>query len=1145
MRRILLLIMILLSPGLSKAQDDTARYATNSMLSEGKWVKIRVEKAGLYQITNSSLRSMGFSNPANVRLYGLNMEFLPDTKIENINDDLEELPLHHTAEKVVFYARGTTQWTLSSINSSKAVTFTHSNNPYSLYKYYFLTEKSEPSELPAYSYEVADDAPSTDVFPEHALIENDGFSFMNSGRTFFESYDYQNGSSRNYTMTFSSIDSNYPATVYVQFAAAGQSASELYVSAAQNDMGSINIPRNENDNAATVVGKQFTIEKNPPESCNIMLRHSRESGVSGHLDFLQAGYMRKLRLSYGGVLFRPTQKGDIVFHIGGAPANTVIWKITPGRKPEAVAGTLSEDSTYLAVPFTSENTIEVNWKNEELVAFNPEYSFPTPTVVGAVENQDLHSMSNIDLVIVTPASDRLTSQAQRLADAHVTYDSIKCAVLNVEKIYNEFSGGTPDATAIRRFMKMLYDNAESDLTKPKNLLLFGDGVWDNRMVTSALHSKSQDDYLLCYESENSVSPFSSYVMEDYFALVDDNVSSNLYARPRIGVGRIPATTMSEAKGVVDKLIRYMSNDEVGSWKNLLCFICDDGNNNLHMQDGEEVIKQTESLYPSYLIKRIYLDTYERETTATGSHYPSAEADVDKQMHDGAVVMNYTGHGGAEQLAHEQLIQNVDFQNWNYPRLPLWFTAACDVAPFDQNKDNIAETTALNPDGAGIAFIGTTRTVYSTPNKEMNLQYMKYVLACDDYGRQYTIGEAMAKAKQGLISIGSSANNRLHFVLLGDPAIRLATPKVQIVIDEINGVAAEEGMTESVLAGETMTVSGHIENGSGLVDDTFNGQIHTTVLDNLELVTCRNNPRGESNGNTSTTPYTFYDRTKTLYNVIDSVSNGRFTFKCPVPLDNNYSGENGLLSLYASNNSHSVEAHGRNTQFKIDGTSDNLPDDNQGPEIIPIYLNTTNFQNGDVVNETPLLFATISDKDGINMTGSGIGHDIEAMIDNNEATTYSLNSYFTPTVGDYTKGSVQFSIPELEDGHHTLTLRAFDILNNSSSSSIDFYVNNGEKPKIFSLNVSTPVSDKALFIIENDRPQTNLNVTIQVFDVSGRLLYTTKETNFNSSSSYTFSWDLNATDTHLVPGIYIVKAGISTSSGPLATESSKFIVVEKK
>lgn len=1128
------------------SQNASDRYAEHSVLSEGKWVKIRVEKAGIYQISNSSLRSMGFSNPDNVRLYGLNLEVLPENGLEYLDDDLVELPLLRTDSKVLFYGRGTTRWTLSSVGSSTAQ-FTHFNNPYSTSTCYFLTERTDaaPRELEAFAYEVKDTAPTQTTFPEHALLEQDEFSYINTGRTFFYAYDFATGNTQSYTLPLPGIADKSNVNLNVQFSA--KEASSYTVTFNDTILPSTRISSPDDSyTAASLVSNQFTIvPANRSEQNTIKLQHKRDSGISAHLDYIRASYLRNLSMKDNELLFRPSRSGETVFQLTNGKSETVIWHINSATDMEEVAGTFDTATNTWSIPFCTNTTVTNAWKDEELVAFNPSASFPTPTVVGTIENQDLHALSKLDYIVVIPTSGKLLAQAQRLANAHITQDSLRTLVVTADKIYNEFSAGSPDATAIRRFMKMLYDKAETEADRPKNLLLFGNCYWDNRLVTSALRKLSANDLLLTYESDNSLSHTNSYVLEDYYGLVDDNAPSNLLkAKPRIGVGRIPVSTAKEAKEVVDKLLIYINNEEVGNWKNTIGVLCDDGNANVHMQDGDAIIEQTTRLNPDYRIKRIYWDTYERVKSTTGNSYPGTKQDIDKLMQDGALIMNYTGHGAAYCLSHEQVMRIEDFDRWSSPRLPLWITAACDVTPFDMNTENQGVTALLNPKGAAMGFVGTARTVYSTPNRAFNLRYMRYLLDTKDDGSPYSIGEALAAAKTDYLETyyTNITTNLAHFVLLGDPAIKLARPTYKVEVDRINNMYAP-GTPETVGAGSLVTVEGHIVDEEGKLADTFSGLVSPIIMDNVEQVVCKNNSFGEdthSGGNGDTEAHRFSDRLRTLYTCSDSVRNGRFSLTFPIPLDNNYSGEAGLISLYANNESHTVEANGRFDNFLINGTDTDLTADTIGPNIT-CYLNTERFTNGSVVNPTPLLVATLHDDSGINMTGSGVGHDITAIIDNSEPLTYSLNSYFTPTVGNYQDGTVTYSIPELEDGHHTLTLRAFDIFNNMASVSLDFFVNLSTAPDIFDLLVNSPVRDQAVFTIVNDRPQTDVSLKLHVYDVTGRCVWSTQESNFSTSSTYTFTWNLSESDAHLPAGIYIVKAQLSSADSNVATTAKKFVV----
>lgn len=1124
-----------------------SRYASHSVLASGKWVKLRVGEAGIYQLTSSNLRSMGFQHPDRVRLYGLNLEVLPETNIENIADDLQEIPLYRTDGKMLFYGCGKTTWTLRSVTATTA-TFNHSNNPYSSYTCYFLTENdSAAMEFPKYQHKPAAGSPQYTTFPDHALIENDGFSYMNSGRMFFDPYDYANGSTRSYTLPVTDIAANSSLLLNLQFAANGTSSSTLEVNYNDATLGRISIAATRADNyEAAKLGSQTYTVTSPEASRHVVkLTHNRSSNVSGHLDYIRASYLHTLKMNGTSPLFfRPSASGDATFAISGATAQTTVWRIGTPDATEELDASYDASTQTLTVPYSDETESTLGWRNVQFVALNPANTYPTPTVVGRVENQDLHALQDIDLVIVVPSSGILTEQARRLARLHETADSMTCLVVSADKIYNEFSSGSPDATAIRRFMKMLYDRGQQGGRTPRNLLLFGTGAWDNRMVTSNMRQNSPDDYLLCYESDNSISHTQSYVLEDYYALVDDKAATSLINQaPRFGVGRLPVKTESEARTVVDKLESYILNEETGNWKNTICFLADDGNNNGHMHDADTVLYDVSKAYPEYRIKRIYWDTYTREMTSTGESYPAVTTDIYKQMQDGALIMNYTGHGAAYMLSHEKVLTTQDFENWSSPRLPLWITAACDVTPFDMNTENIGTEALLNPEGAAMGFVGTTRTVYSLPNRQLNRKLMTNLLGKKADGERYTLGEALAQAKSDLLRENIQQVNKAHFVLLGDPAVTLRTPSYKIAIDQINGTETGDGFTApTVSAGSLVRLHGHVcdENGNTATD--YQGVVAPVVLDNLETIVCKNNPKGDSsNGNSSTTPaFTFQDRPRMLYTLQDSIRNGEFTLTFPIPLDNNYSGASGQVSLYACNDSKDIEANGKFDDLVISGTAADLPADTLGPDI-RFYLNSTSYRDGCTLNSTPMLFATLTDSDGINMTDNGVGHGISLAIDNKEATTYSLNNYFTPAMSDYQSGTLSYSIPTLDDGLHTVQLRAYDIFNNASTVNGYFYVNSGARPVIEHIRVNAPVTDQAVFTIVNDRPGTALDVRLKVYDLTGRLLWSTASENKDASGVYTYTWNLAETDSHVPSGIYIVKASLSSNGSGQTSESAKFIV----
>ena len=466
------------------------------------------------------------------------------------------------------------------------------------------------------------------------------------------------------------------------------------------------------------------------------------------------------------------------------------------------------------------------------------------------------------------------------------------------------------------------------------------------------------------------------------------------------------------------------------------------------------------------------------------------------MKEGALIMDYTGHGAAYCLSHEQVLKTADFQKWDSPRIPVWITAACDVTPFDMNIENIGTEAIINKQGAAVAFIGTARTVYSSPNRVINRNFMSHVLDTKNNGEHYTIGEALAQAKADIIT--SKVNgymsktdsiNKVHFVLLGDPAIKLITSTHKVKIDKFNGKDIDADNPPTISAGETVTVEGHIVNNMGEKATTFDGTVSAMIYDSEEHIVCK------LNAGVDIDPFEYDDRTRTLYAGTDSVKAGTFKFTFPVPLDINYSNLSGLINLYAVNNKKDIEANGTFEDFLIGGTSTEEQTDTIGPSIAT-FSNGRNVTNISYTNETPTLYIELNDSSGINTTGNGLGHDIVAIIDNNEATTYVLNSYYTQAVGDYRSGTVTYTLPTLAAGKHSLVIRAFDTLNNLGEQAYSFEV------------------------------VTGLVEVYDIFDMTGRKVYSSSEEKPS-----------------LPPGIYIRKTRLTSPKGDITSSSEKFIITQ--
>ena len=757
-------------------------------------------------------------------------------------------------------------------------------------------------------------------------------------------------------------------------------------------------------------------------------------------------------------------------------------------------------------------------------------TLPEPEYVYPITNQDHHADEAVDMVIIIPTTQKWLAQAERIKTLHEERDGLRVRIVPADELYNEFSSGTPDATAYRRYMKMLYDRAATEADMPRYLLLYGDGAWDNRMHCAEWSGYDPDDFLLCFESDNSFSSVSCFVSDDFFCLLDDEeqiqeqsgMSTAYLGKPDVAVGRFPVRTLESATILADKTIGYADNEHAGAWQNVLCFMGDDGNNNTHMQTADKVATMVETNHQGYQLKKIYWDAYTRTSSSTGYSYPDVTRLIKQQMESGALMMNYSGHGAPYAFSHELVMKLADFETASSMKLPLWVTASCDIMPFDGQEDNIGETVMLNSQGGGVAFFGTTRTVYATYNEVMNLAFTDYVLTPG-----ISIGEAAHRAKCDLVTSGSDTSpNKLQYTLLGDPALRLACPEPEVVVDSIcpisGGTRAEEAdsvsSAQQLSAGSVVRVYGHVEQQQSLAAG-FNGVLTATVRDAEETITCQLN---DDSADGAETPFVYKDRTKTLYQGSDSIVGGKFCFTFAVPKDISDTDGNGLMSLYAINNEQTITLHGENDAFVLNG-SQVVQNDSIGPSIY-CYLNAKTFTNGDQVNATPYFMAELYDESGINASGNSIGHDLELIIDNDRAKTYNLNDYFTYDFGDYRSGSVGFSIPQLSDGQHRLLFRAWDVMNNSSVAELVFNVVSDLESGGFNVVCTkNPASETTSFVMTHDRVGSSLTVTMDVFDLSGRQLWKHTETGTPSDSTYTLSWDLRIDGgSRLQTGVYLCR-----------------------
>ena len=1119
MKRILCALLFVFGL-LTSAWADSSRYASESVLNSGKWVKIQVAEDGIYKLTAADLKKMGFSNLDKVAVYGYGGWPLDEDFSTTYIDDVPEVAVWRSADYLLFYGKGPRKWEYSSSDKS----FIHTNNPYSNYGYYFVTEKETAGRTMEKAASAAGATLQVTTFDDYVLHEEELVSVNSSGRELYGE-SFTSTLSRDFTISVPGI-TNDEGKATLSFISRGNGTITMNVDGNALISGSVSVPSDEYEVARELYRERAWMA-DKGETVKVNIGYSTTGHKNVHLNYFRLQMKRQLKVYDNYTFFRSlSARGNASrFVIQGADASTLVFDVTDGVNPQQMETSLNGTELSFSIPASA--------SLREFVVVKPS-QIKAPVTVGEVANQNLHALPQQDMIII--AQPNFTTQAERLAEAHRTKDNLTVRVVTPESIYNEFSSGTPDATAYRRFMKMFYDRQTSEADAPKYLLLFGDGSFDNRKLTSAWKSVDMSNMLLTYQTENSLSS-QSYVIDDYFGFLDDadNKKSLQNKKLCLGIGRFPIRTVEQATQMVDKVISYMENKNTGSWKNNLCFMADDGSNTdgfmtEHMEFADQLAGYVESEHPEFLVNKLYYDAYKKDMTA--GTYPDVRSGLQKLLKDGLLLFNYTGHGGTTALSDEKVLTQTDINQFTYTHLPVWVTATCDFTRFDDLNTSAGEDVFLNKSSGGIALFTTVRVAYSRPNFPINDNVIRNLFERNN-GRRRTLGEVMQATKNTLSSV-----YKLGFCLIGDPAVKIAYPEFGMKVTTVNGQSVD-GNSISFKALEKITVEGEVLDASGQLVTDFTGIVNPTVKDSKVTVTCL------KNSNKDDSPaFTFTDYPNTIFIGNDSVRNGKFSFTFTVPKDISYSNLQGKMNLYAVDTESGNEAQGNFDNFIVGGTSDTAETDTIGPEIRALYLNDTTFVDGGQVNTTPYFVAELWDKSGVNITGSSVGHDMMLVIDESTVLSYNLNSYYELLLGEDGTGIVKFPIPALEPGKHTAEFWVWDILNNSTVRTFTFEVVEGLKPFLFDV-IATPgiAREQVTFHLMHNRPESWMRVGIMVYDLAGRQLWKHEESGTSGLfENYTVSWDLTSGGARMRPGVYIYRAAISTDNSKDATKARKFIIL---
>ncbi|SFU31111.1 Por secretion system C-terminal sorting domain-containing protein [Pustulibacterium marinum] len=1118
----------------------------NSVLATGNWFKFYVQESGVYKIDKSFLSSLGINvsqiDPRTLKIYGYGGEMLPLRNGNTSYYDLPELSIKvrgesdgsfDAADYVLFYATGVDQWNEESNTS---------NNVYTDIAYYYITYggdygnriqvATQPAASPSYTFTNYDD---------YQFHEVDEYSPIKVGRRWYgEIFNVEN--EQTFSFDLEDLDSSEDVNVYVSAVAVSSVGTSMAVSANGQSIGSLNLSGTSSAVTLMTGGVGSYNASLSSEELDVTLSYNNAGNPSSlcYLDYLLISSKRLLKGRNSQYPFTREDAANL-FNVGAysfsdASGIDEVWDVTD----------MYSVTTYENDDNASDFSFKVQLGSSRKYVVVDDNDFYVPGINSSdktVANQNLKGTifqnasggsESVDYIIVTPQE--FVSQANRLASFHENDSGLNVRVVTLDEIYSEFSTGNQDIAAIRNLIKYVYDNASSADDRLKYVCLFGDGSYDYKDRIS-----NNTNFVPLYHNVQSFSLATSYATDDFYGMMDATEGDMSNDLLDVAVGRIIARDLQEATEMVDKIVAYRSEEAMGRWRNNVIQISDDGDDSTDVYfqfDLDAVSQEIATNRPSFNVEKIYEDAYIQQSSSGGERYPDAKEELLDKIKMGVLSMNYFGHGGEEGLSSERLFQSTDIQELdNENKYPLFITITCDFTRFDNPELTTGgEYMFLNPSGGAIALVATTREIYITNGINYNPVFAEYLYSynSDDFT---SMAESVRLAK---IDLASGAQKRLiHFI--GDPALKLAIPKPKINLTHINDIPVSQSV-DTLKALSTVKLSGNITNANDVLLNEYNGTVFATVYDkNIERTTLGND--GVQVDNTLVT-MDFETLGEVLFRGKATVTNGEFEFNFVVPRDALIPVDEGRVSFYAYKDDKSEDQTGYNTDILVGGLNENAPADNEGPEIT-LYMNDENFIYGGMTNQAPIFLAFLEDENGIN-TSSGIGHDIVAILDGDETNPYVMNDYYEADTDVYTSGAVNYPFSDLEPGLHTITFKAWDTYNNSSTAEIQFLVVDDDEMKLEKvLNYPNPFVSYTEFWFQHNKPFEPLDVQVQVFTVSGKIVWTHNQTiTTEGYLSREITWDgRDDFGDKIGKGVYVYKITVkSTLSNKKAEKYEKLVIL---
>lgn len=1110
-------------------------FDDESVMSKYDWYQFYVEESGMYQLTGEDLQQMGVDittvNPENIAVFGNGGAMLPELNEEERPADIQQMAVmmeggedgtFDADDKIVFYAEGPTVWRYNT----RYHRYEHMNHLYSDKAGYFVVILDEPANRIG-TVESVTDEPTHIVnsYTRLLVLNEDDKNVIHSGKQWLGQSFTATDNQHTVEFFIPDVDTSQTSFMLTDFVSRSiEDDSYFYVNYNGEEISTSKVKAIQNgDN--TTYARSKTTQKNfdnfDAEVLSLDITYEAGNINSlGWIDYIELHASALLRYRGSQYDFRnlPSYGYQRVaqFNLKTFNTDVRIWDITDLQNASTVSFSMVGDTARFTRP---------SMDLHEYIVFEDD-NLMSPLLGEKVENQNLHGATPVDYIIISHKD--FLRQAERLGQIHQDHDGLTYMVLTPEEIYQEYSCGVQDITAIRDFIRSMYLRTNSE--KPRFVALIGDASYDYKDRIS-----DNTNLVPTFQSEQSFSLSSSWDTDDYYSLMDDDEGDDAYGLLDIGVGRFPVTSLEMAEQMVDKIEYYLTShiENSNNWKNKIAFIADDGDSNLHISQAESLTQKVDTTFRNVNINKIYYDAYQRVSVSGGYRFPEAKEALINAVEDGAMIINYTGHGGETGWGMEKVLEIPDINGWdNFQNMPVFITATCEFSRYDNPAHTSAgELVFLNPNGGAVSMLTTSRLSFAQINYVLNDRIYDIVLNTKE-SEKATIGELMVYAKV------PHQNSTKNFVILGDPALKLQLPALQVNTDSIKIMGNEGTMSENdtIRGLENFSVAGGIYNNENVLQSDFNGSVNVKVFDKQSVYSTL----GQA-GDSSPMEFSLLD--KVLFDGYADVVNGIFEINVLIPKEINYQYGKGKISYYAIDSTSLQDASGNYEELVIGGYNSEALNDNEGPQIIA-YMNNSNFVNGDKTIENPIFIADISDPCGINCIGNSIGHNITGYLDDNVDQIIELNDYFIPTPGVYNSGKVIFPFSHLDEGYHSFTIKAWDMCNNSSTVTIEFIVSSTIGVAISDLRANpNPVDEYTDITLFHNMPGRTLDVKMEIYDVTGRIVCTMESSQYyESTTAGPYRWDRRDYNNRRVgSGAYPYRISIRSNSGEYTVSGGTLIL----